>query len=740
MENNPTSGQDGGRAAGLSDTAVPPTAKGSLMHVSSPQQIEEANNAEMAEMLEADKPDEIDPLIGFFMAIIDENRYHRETEGIDDALIEGEYRAQSKYPPRKIQEIRDFGGSEVFMGLTGVKVRAADAWMKEILTTDREQLWRIEPTPITNIPKPLAEQMAETAVKRIRQLQAEAEQNGTPLELTPAVIYDLSASVRDEVLAERKRKAEISVQRMEQTIHDQMIEMDFEATFREVITDVCRNKVAIMKGPIPVAVECRGWTVDKEGKPKIIKERKIVPKVYRIEPKDFFPSPVHKKANKGNTVERVYFDRGELAALRDQPNYSTAEINRALDNFNHTEKPIEYSTESDDLKHIDYDDENVSRTVARGWEVWAVVDGRRLLDFGFEFDRDGKTPLDPNGAYDVNVLLVNSRIIYLNHNPDEYGSRPYSSTGWAEIVGSLWFQAIWELMTDLQDVCNGCARALCNNMAFASGPQSVINDVARLPDGEELTPPHPLKMWQFTNVHKVATKPIDFFQPNSNAQELLAVYDRFAKLADDYTGIPAYAYGNDRVAGAGRTASGLSMLMSSAARGIKNVILRIDKEILNKVIRDLYFYNLQYSDDESLKHGADINVRATGAIQIMIKESMAARRLEFLQATANDIDFKVIGEENRARLLSDIASTLDLDFNPVKSQEQISEMIQQEAQMAQQQREVELAELQRQAQKDEAEIALKAAETALNYAKAESESKIEQQKVAQQGGAEGGIE
>jgi hypothetical protein len=733
MENNATSGMDGGRAMGISDTAVPPSSSGNLIHVSSPAAIEEANNKEMAEMLEADKPDLIDPLVGFFMSVIDENRYHRETEGIDDALIEAEYRAQSLYPPNKLQEIRDFGGSEVFLGLTGVKNRAADAWMKEILTTDREQIWRIEPTPITDIPKPLAEQMAETAVKRIRQLQAEAEQAGTPLELTTALIYDLSASVRDEVLAERKRKAEISIQRMEQTIHDQFVEMDFEDTLREIITDVTRSKVAILKGPIPVAVETRSWTVDKNGKPKMVKERKIVPKTYRIEPKDFFPSPVSNKAYKGNTVERIYYDRGELAGLRDQPNYSSAEINRALENFNHTEKPIEYSTESDDLKHIDYDDENVSRTVARGWEVWAVVDGRRLLDYGFEFARDGRTALDPNGAYDINAILVNSRIIYLNHNPDEYGARPYSSTGWAEIVGSFWYQSISELMTDIQDICNGSARALCNNMAFASGPQTVINDVARLPDGEELTPPHPLKMWQFTNVHKTPGKPLDFFQPGSNAAELLGVYDRFAKMADDFTGIPAYAYGNDKVAGAGRTASGLSMLMSSAARGVKNVIMRIDKEILNKVVKDLYYYNLQYSEDETLKMGADINVRATGAIQIMIKESMAARRLEFLQATANDIDFKVIGEENRAKLLSDIASTLDLDFNPVKTQEQIAEMLQQEAQMAAEQREVELAELQRKAQKEEAETALAAAETALAYAKAETEKDQKQQELEQAG-------
>ena len=112
---------------------------------------------------------------------------------------------------------------------------------------------------------------------------------------------------------------------------------------------------------------------------------------------------------------------------------------------------------------------------------------------------------------------------------------------------------------------------------------------------------------------------------------------------------------------------------------------------------------------------------------------MAARRLEFLQATANDIDMRSIGDENRAKLLSNIASTLDLDFNPVKTQEEIASMLQEEAQMAAQAREVELAELQRAAEKEEAEIALKAAETALAYAKAETEKNQEQQKIDQAG-------
>jgi hypothetical protein len=719
---------------GITDTKVP-NQSGYLLNVASPAAIEEAHSQEVAALLEADKPEVIDPLVGFFMAIVQENQDHRQSEGIDDALIDCEERVQGKYSQTKLQQIRDFGGSEIFMGLTGVKARAAEAWMKEILTTDREQLWRIEPTPIVDIPKDLADQMADTSLQRIRKLQAEAQEAGQPLELTPAMIYDLSATVRDEVLAERRKLADNAAARMEQIIQDQMIQMDFEKTFRSAIADVCKSKNTIIKGPIAVQKKCRAWKLDSKGVPHMTSVEAVVPTVFRIDPENFFPSPVSGEDISGNTVERVSYERGDLAALRGQPGWSTDAINRILDNFDNVQMPTTYSDEVDELKNVDKTDENVFKTSASGWEVWSEVPGDKLKDFGFKNDRDGKTELDERGSYDINAILIASEIVYLDFNPDEFGCRPYSASGWNDITGSFWSQAIPELMSDLQDMCNGSGRALSNNMSFASGPQTVINDIKRLPDGETLTAPHPMKMWQFTNEGKATGKPLDFFMPDSNAAELLGVYQHFAKLADDYTGIPAYAYGNDKVAGAGRTASGLSMLMSSAARGIKNVILNLDTRVLNKIVKDLYYYNIKYLEDPLLKYGADINVRPTGAIQVMIKETMAQRRMEFIQATTNDIDFKVIGMENRADLLREIGATLDLDSNPVQTKEQISELIQQDAQEAAQIREVELATLEREAQKDEADMALKAAETALAYAKAETAKDQEQQKIDQAGGA-----
>src|SRR5690606_10398188 len=119
-----------------------------------------------------------------------------------------------------------------------------------------------------------------------------------------------------------------------------------------------------------------------------------------------------------------------------------------------------------------------------------------------------------------------------------------------------------ELMADIQRICNAAARNLVNNMALASGPQvEVYRD--RLADGEAADQIYPWKIWDMKSDPAGAAsnaRAVNFFQPSSNAAELMAVFERFELKADDATNIPRYAHGNERIGGAGSTASGLSML------------------------------------------------------------------------------------------------------------------------------------------------------------------------------------
>ena len=143
----------------------------------------------------------------------------------------------------------------------------------------------------------------------------------------------------------------------------------------------------------------------------------------------------------------------------------------------------------------------------------------------------------------------------------------------------------------------------------------------------------------------------------------LAVYERFSRLADDHSGIPSYIYGDVDVKGAGRTASGLSMLMGSADKGIRQVVMHIDTDVIMPMIERQFVYNMRYDPDESIKGDAQVIPR--GAVNLAVKETVNMRRVEFLNATANEMDMGIIGQNGRAAILREIAKGLQMPVDEI---------------------------------------------------------------------------
>lgn len=193
-----------------------------------------------------------------------------------------------------------------------------------------------------------------------------------------------------------------------------------------------------------------------------------------------------------------------------------------------------------------------------------------------------------------------------------------------------------------------------------SGPQVGVN-VDRLPPGEDLTKMHPLKIWQF-NESQVGsnTKAIEFFQPETNSSELFGVIEKMYQLADDFSLIPRWLSSGS---GGERTASGMSMKMDAANKGLKGVVSNIDMKIVSPVIEATFNYNMLFNPDQSIK--GDSKVVARGAVSLMQLETLQIRRNEFLVATANPLDSQIVGLEGRAEILRETAKGLQMDVNRV---------------------------------------------------------------------------
>jgi hypothetical protein len=302
-----------------------------------------------------------------------------------------------------------------------------------------------------------------------------------------------------------------------------------------------------------------------------------------------------------------------------------------------------------------------------------------LLDYGFD---QTQIP-DPLRDYAIQAWLVGQYLIKVQLSPNVRRRKPFYITSFDKVPGSPIGNGIPDLISDLQEVTNACLRAVVNNMSISSGPQVVINEdrLSGQESGDEL---FPWKRWRTTNPAVAgSTEPaVSFFQPQSNAQELFQVFNAFYGLADDVSAIPRYLSGNSPGGGAGRTASGLAMLMGNASKVLQTVCANVDVDVIDPSIRDLLDLILM-TDTSGLLSGEE-QVQPKGVAVAVQRETMRQRQLEFLQLTANPIDMQIIGPKGRANVLRSVSTGIGLDGEEiVPSEDEMAAQQQQAAAQAQ---------------------------------------------------------
>ena len=372
-----------------------------------------------------------------------------------------------------------------------------------------------------------------------------------------------------------------------------------------------------------------------------------------------YPEPGITNIDEGYMFQHHPLSRMELSELIGVPGYDEDAIRDLLDIGNATSWVNEDVNLMKDEQERKYHAFDRPTEVYDALEFWGKISGKMLREWGMDED---EVP-DESQEYDANVWVVGDYIIKAVLNYDPLGEKPYCKTSFIKTPGSFWGKGIPEVIEDLQNICNASARALVNNMGISSGPQVEVN-LERIPPNEDITQMHPWKIWQVTNDPLGSSSPaVKFTQPEDNASTLVAVYEKFSSLADDHSGIPSYVSGDLNVHGAGRTASGLSMLMGSAGKGIRQVVMHIDADLIKPVVNRQFIYNMRYDEDQSIK--GDLQVIPRGAINLAVKETVNVRRVEFLNATANEFDMQIIGKDGRAALLREVAKSLQMPVDEI---------------------------------------------------------------------------
>jgi len=589
---------------------------------------------------------------GFLRSAFDAAKQAKDP--IERAMLKAMRQRNGEYEPDKLVSIQQQGGSEIYMMITEVKCRAAESWLRDILMDTGTPPWDIRPTPDPDLPEAQDDEITQALGEKVTGM-IESLGRAPSASETRQLKEVVAQELRFQVLQEAKARTE----RMRIKIADQFAEGGWSVAFNEFLTDLVTFPAAIIKGPIVRRQRKLSWSTDAEGKTIAVADEVLAPEFERVDPFRFYPEPGISKLSDGYIFHHHPLTRMALSDLIGVPGYDDEAIRSVLDVGNSASWISSFAeSEKEDLERK-HSTEQRPTAIFDALEFWGKISGKMLLEWGLTEEEIG----DSAKEYDANVWLVGDYVIKATLNYDPLGEKPYAVTSFIRSPGAFWGKGIPEIISDVQSVCNAAARSLVNNMGIASGPQVEVN-LERIPPNEDITQMHPWRIWQVLNDPLGGSAPaVRFNQPNDNSSALMAVYQQFSKLADDHSGIPSYIYGDLNVQGAGRTASGLSMLMGSAGKSIRQVVMYIDADVIKPVVHRQFVYNMRYDDDESIKGDAQIVPR--GAINLAVKDTVNTRRVEFLQATANEFDMEIMGREGRAAILREVAKGLQMPEDEV---------------------------------------------------------------------------
>lgn len=622
--------------------------QGLLRVVSNQQMVDEERAAEAsAAAIENDAYES--QLVGYIRGRMTDMRNFRNAEGISERLLSALRTYKGQYSADELHAISQFGGSEVYARVTATKCRAATALLRDIYLS-AERPFDIDPTPEPTIPEDIEGNIQQLVNVEIATMM----QAGQPID--EQMIADRVSMLRKAAKRAAKKSAHEEAEGATNRLDDILLEGGFYDAVAEFLIDLPIFPFACIKGPVVRNVSRPKWV---DGQMQI----EEVPTMFwnRVSPFDLYWSPGAGRTEQADFIERIRLTRAELVAVKGLPGYDDEAIDQVLERFYNSGTHDWWDSIDTERAQLE-DRERWSRTATSlidCAEFTGHVSGKLLRDWGMD---ETKVP-DELGEYNVTAWLIDRFLIKVQINPVSRTRPPYYISSFEKIPGSMYGYGLPDLLEDVQQICNATARSLVNNASISSGPQVIINDECLQPgENDDLWP---WKRWHVNYDPSMVTsgqQPIDFFQPTINSQELIMIYEKWNLMGDEISAIPRYMTGNERVGGAGRTASGLAMLMGNAAKTLQNVAASIDKDVIRPLLNDLFML-LMETNPGMFRGDEYINVK--GVNHAVKREQDRMRQLEFLQLTANPMDMQIIGPEGRANVLRNVATNLGLEHESI---------------------------------------------------------------------------
>jgi hypothetical protein len=567
---------------------------------------------------------------------------HRRVIAVDDELIRDMRAYNGQYEPGLLQAIGASGGATTYSRLMTMKCRGATALLRNVyMNSDRP--WTLAPTADPVIPESLEMNIAGLVHEEV--MKENAKGNIVAQDL---IIRRLEELYNATQLAQRHKAAEEA--KTAQLKVDKILEKGrFYIALSEFLADLPVYKYAVLKGPVTRRKTELKWEKNSR---KLVAHESAEFQWERVSPWDIWFSPGATNITNTEVFERQRMSVNDLYNLIGLPGYREDDIRAIIQayegrGFKEWIQIFDYERAQMEGRNNVLDD-----TFINAIEFHGFILGRYLMEYNVPGVDD---PLKP---YFVTAWMVDKRIFKVMLNPSPRLRVPYYVTSFDKQPGSLFGNGIPALANDITDVINATLRALVNNVAMSSGPQVVYHEELLSPTQDDTL--YPWKRWKvLSDPSNPQQNPVTFFQPQSNATELMAIIDKFSTMLDDVSTIPRYLTGNGQAGGAGRTASGLSMLINNANKTLQNVADNIDTDIFQPLLDMLYDF-IMLTDSTGMLRG-DESIVVEGVRQAAKQEQDLTKQLQFLQLINNPSYQGLMGPGEVARVLQQIADNIGME-------------------------------------------------------------------------------
>ena len=543
--------------------------------------------------------------------------------------------------------------SRVFVKVTKTKVLAAYGQITEVLFGGNRFPISIDPTVLPDGVEDIVNYETNPEVRKAvsgemaKLLPGETlpefkERLGALTGMLEPVIDDVKPGVNGSPSAVQLYPAEVAAKKMEKKIHDQLEESHAKKHLRAAAFETALFGTGVMKGPFAVDKEYPNWDDEGNYSPMF----KTIPQTTSVSIWNFYPDPDAATMEEAEyVIERHKMSRSQVRGLKNRPYFRENAVDNAL--------RLGESYRKQWWEHIMEDNSEEDR--ADRFEVlefWGFVDKEVIEDQGVDIPKD----LEDADQLSVNIWICNGQVLRLVMNPFTPAYIPYFAAPYEMNPYSIFGVGIAENMDDTQTLMNGFMRMAVDNAAL-SGNLLIEVDETNLVPGQDLSV-YPGKV--FRRQGGAPGQAIFGTKFPNVSNENMQMFDKARVLSDESTGFPSFAHGQTGVSGVGRTASGISMLMSAANGSIRNVVKNIDDYLLAPLGKAFFGFNMQFDFDTDIK--GDLEIKARGTESLMANEVRSQRLMQFMQVVSNPA---LAPFARMDYIVREIAKSMDLDPDKV---------------------------------------------------------------------------